>query len=71
MQWLDCRWTEGHVDGWLACFAENPNRPEVTLKPPSALVSLQYNPKDPHTLVGGCYCGQIGGFCSKWVGAVQ
>ncbi|XP_075881781.1 dynein axonemal intermediate chain 2-like isoform X2 [Nelusetta ayraudi] len=38
---------------------ENPNRPEVTLKPPSMLVSLQYNPKDPHTLAGGCYCGKI------------
>ncbi|XP_047460178.1 dynein axonemal intermediate chain 2 isoform X2 [Mugil cephalus] len=38
---------------------ENPNRPETTLKPPSALVCLDYNPKDCHTLVGGCYNGQI------------
>uniref|UniRef100_A0A3Q3XBQ1 Uncharacterized protein n=1 Tax=Mola mola TaxID=94237 RepID=A0A3Q3XBQ1_MOLML len=38
---------------------ENPNRPEMTLKPASALVCLEYNPKDSHTLVGGCYNGQI------------
>uniref|UniRef100_A0A3B4ZGP5 Dynein axonemal intermediate chain 2 n=1 Tax=Stegastes partitus TaxID=144197 RepID=A0A3B4ZGP5_9TELE len=38
---------------------ENPNRPELTLKPASPLVSLDYNPKDPHTLVGGSYNGQI------------
>ncbi|KAM9339741.1 dynein axonemal intermediate chain 2 [Symphorus nematophorus] len=38
---------------------ENPNRPEMTLKPASPLVCLDYNPKDPHTLVGGCYNGQI------------
>ncbi|XP_034722320.1 dynein intermediate chain 2, axonemal-like, partial [Etheostoma cragini] len=39
---------------------ENPNRPEMSLKPPSALVCVEYNPKDPHTLVGGSYNGQIG-----------
>uniref|UniRef100_A0A7N6FGR4 Dynein, axonemal, intermediate chain 2b n=2 Tax=Anabas testudineus TaxID=64144 RepID=A0A7N6FGR4_ANATE len=38
---------------------ENPNRPEMTLKPASPLVCLDYNPKDPHTLVGGSYNGQI------------
>ncbi|XP_074543645.1 dynein axonemal intermediate chain 2-like [Halichoeres trimaculatus] len=38
---------------------ENPNRPEMTLKPASLLVCLDYNPKDPHTLVGGSYNGQI------------
>uniref|UniRef100_A0A3Q2ZT59 Dynein axonemal intermediate chain 2 n=1 Tax=Kryptolebias marmoratus TaxID=37003 RepID=A0A3Q2ZT59_KRYMA len=38
---------------------ENPNHPEVTLKPASLLVCLDYNPKDSHTLVGGCYNGQI------------
>lgn len=39
---------------------ENPNRPELTLKPPSPLVTLEYNPKDSHVLLGGCYNGQIG-----------
>uniref|UniRef100_A0A8C9XEF2 Dynein, axonemal, intermediate chain 2b n=2 Tax=Sander lucioperca TaxID=283035 RepID=A0A8C9XEF2_SANLU len=38
---------------------ENPNRPELTLKPASPLVCLEYNPKDSHTLVGGAYNGQI------------
>ncbi|XP_061149638.1 dynein axonemal intermediate chain 2 [Syngnathus typhle] len=38
---------------------ENPNKPELTLKPASPLVCLDYNPKDPHTLVGGSYNGQI------------
>ncbi|KAG9473519.1 hypothetical protein GDO78_004035 [Eleutherodactylus coqui] len=38
---------------------ENPNKPELTLKSASPLVSLEYNPKDSHILVGGCYNGQI------------
>ncbi|XP_029022455.1 dynein axonemal intermediate chain 2 [Betta splendens] len=38
---------------------EYPKRPEMTLKPISSLVCLDYNPKDPHTLVGGSYSGQI------------
>ncbi|XP_041664047.1 dynein intermediate chain 2, axonemal [Cheilinus undulatus] len=38
---------------------ENPNKPETTLRPPSALVCVDYNPKDPHTLLGGAYNGQI------------
>ncbi|XP_034017289.1 dynein intermediate chain 2, axonemal [Thalassophryne amazonica] len=38
---------------------ENPNRPDLTLKSRSLLVCLDYNPKDSHTLVAGCYNGQI------------
>ncbi|MFT7802477.1 dynein intermediate chain 2, axonemal-like [Arapaima gigas] len=38
---------------------ENPNRPDLTLKPVSPLVSLEYNPKDSHILLGGSYNGQI------------
>ncbi|XP_069511224.1 dynein axonemal intermediate chain 2 isoform X2 [Ambystoma mexicanum] len=38
---------------------ENPNKPELTLKPVSPLVCLEYNPKDSHILAGGCYNGQI------------
>ncbi|PVD38122.1 hypothetical protein C0Q70_00733 [Pomacea canaliculata] len=38
---------------------ENPNKPEITLKPVSPLVCLEYNPKDSHILLGGCYNGQI------------
>lgn len=39
---------------------ENPNKPEMVLKPVSPLVCLEYNPKDSHILLGGCYNGQIG-----------
>ncbi|NXW09589.1 DNAI2 protein, partial [Fregetta grallaria] len=38
---------------------ENPNKPELVLKPSSPLVILEYNPKDSHVLVGGCYNGQM------------
>ncbi|TRY65031.1 hypothetical protein DNTS_015571, partial [Danionella cerebrum] len=38
---------------------ENPNKPEMTLKPICPLVCLEYNPKDSHILVGGSYNGQI------------
>ena len=41
-------------------FTENPNKPEYALKPVSPIVTLEYNPKDAHILVGGCYNGQIG-----------
>uniref|UniRef100_A0A8C0FKW8 Dynein intermediate chain 2, axonemal n=1 Tax=Bubo bubo TaxID=30461 RepID=A0A8C0FKW8_BUBBB len=40
-------------------LAENPNKPELVLKPSSPLVCLEYNPKDSHVLVGGCYNGQL------------
>ena len=36
---------------------ENPNQPDQTLIPNSPLVSIKYNPKDPHILVGGSYNG--------------
>lgn len=38
---------------------ENPNKPEMVLKPSSPLVCVEYNPKDSHVLLGGCYNGQI------------
>ena len=37
----------------------NPNNPEMELHPSSALCCLEYNPKDPHLLVGGSYNGLI------------
>ena len=40
-------------------FPENPNKPEMTLKPVSPLVCLEYNPKDSYILMGGQYNGQI------------
>ncbi|NXY87887.1 DNAI2 protein, partial [Alcedo cyanopectus] len=38
---------------------ENPNKPELVIKPSSPLVCLEYNPKDSHMLLGGCYNGQM------------
>ncbi|KFQ27563.1 Dynein intermediate chain 2, axonemal, partial [Mesitornis unicolor] len=38
---------------------EIPNKPELVLKPSSPIVSLEYNPKDSHVLLGGCYNGQM------------
>ncbi|NWH68942.1 DNAI2 protein, partial [Geococcyx californianus] len=38
---------------------EKPGKQELVLKPPSPLVTLKYNPKDPHLLLGGCYNGQM------------
>ncbi|TRY68817.1 hypothetical protein TCAL_12894, partial [Tigriopus californicus] len=37
---------------------EDPTEPELTLNLPSCLVSVEYNPKDPNILAGGCYNGQ-------------
>jgi dynein intermediate chain 2 len=44
---------------------ENPNKPEQVLKPASPLLCLEYNPKDPHLLVGGCYNGQLALFDTR------
>ncbi|NXQ29279.1 DNAI2 protein, partial [Alaudala cheleensis] len=38
---------------------EKPYTPELTLKPSSPVVTLEYNSKDWHHLLGGCYNGQI------------
>jgi dynein intermediate chain 2 len=37
----------------------HPNEPEQELTTSSALCCLQYNPRDPHLLVGGCYNGLV------------
>eukprot|EP00041_Stephanoeca_diplocostata_P018513 m.387773 g.387773 ORF g.387773 m.387773 type:complete len:650 (+) comp21037_c0_seq1:201-2150(+) len=38
---------------------ERPTAPETTLSPSSPLVSIEYNPKDAHCLLGGQYNGQL------------
>ncbi|RXN02170.1 Kinesin-like protein KIF19 [Acipenser ruthenus] len=47
------------IDTPYVTTTENPDKPEMTLKPVSPLVCLEYNPKDSHILIGGCYNGQI------------
>ncbi|KDR14924.1 dynein intermediate chain 3, ciliary isoform X2 [Zootermopsis nevadensis] len=38
---------------------ENPNKPQLTLKPAVPIVCLEYNPKDPNCLVSGMFSGQV------------
>lgn len=45
---------------YSSLLAESSNKPEFILKPSSPLVTLEYNPKDSHVLLGGCYNGQMG-----------
>ena len=54
-----------HFDSCLICTTENPNKPELALKPSSPMLCLEYNPKDPHTLAGGCYNGQLALFDTR------
>lgn len=37
----------------------NPNYPELELTPSSPLCCIEYNPKDPHIMIGGCYNGLL------------
>lgn len=43
----------------------NPNTPDFELVPSSPLCCLEYNPKDPHILVGGSYNGLISMFDTR------
>jgi len=43
----------------------NPNTPEMALVPPSPLCCLEFNPKDPHLLVGGSYNGLVSSFDTR------
>ncbi|XP_059478462.1 dynein intermediate chain 3, ciliary [Neocloeon triangulifer] len=38
---------------------EKPNQPDLTFRPPSAIVCLEYNQKDPNVLVSGFYDGRV------------
>lgn len=38
---------------------ENPNAPLLALDPPSSCLCLEYNQKDPTSLVGGLFSGQV------------
>lgn len=37
----------------------------LTLKPPSPIICLEYNPKDPSTLISGMYSGQVGAWDTR------
>uniref|UniRef100_A0A0V0J856 Dynein intermediate chain 3, ciliary n=1 Tax=Schistocephalus solidus TaxID=70667 RepID=A0A0V0J856_SCHSO len=57
--------TDFQVDGPDVCIdsyiwdVANTNTPDMVMKPSSPLVSIEFNPKDTHTLIGGCYNGQL------------
>lgn len=40
-------------------FLENPNIPLLVFKPPIPMVNLEYNQKDPNSLVSGMTTGQV------------
>ncbi|XP_055703785.1 dynein intermediate chain 3, ciliary-like [Phlebotomus papatasi] len=44
---------------------ENPNAPLQTFEPPSAIVCLEYNQKDPSSLVSGMFSGQVAGWDTR------
>ena len=58
MQFQDPRQATAGMDSYI-WDVNNPNTPEVKLTPPSPLCCLEYNPKDPHLLVGGSYNGLV------------
>ena len=58
MQFQDYRQQGTNMDSYI-WDVNNPNTPEISLTPPSPLCCLEYNPKDPHLLVGGSYNGLV------------
>ena len=44
----------------FSTLVANPNTPETVLKSSSPMLCIEYNPKDPHLLIGGYYNGQLG-----------
>ncbi|XP_055692892.1 dynein intermediate chain 3, ciliary-like [Lutzomyia longipalpis] len=44
---------------------ENPNAPLQTFEPPSAIICLEYNQKDPSSLVSGMFSGQVAGWDTR------
>ena len=38
---------------------ENPNKPEIILKPNSSLNTVEFNPKDSNQVLAGCLNGQV------------
>ncbi|CAF0762156.1 unnamed protein product [Didymodactylos carnosus] len=49
---------DSYIDSYIWDI-ENPTKPDLFLKPISPLVCVEFNPKDTHQLVGGCYNGQV------------
>lgn len=48
-----------HLRVMSSYWTENPNTPLLTLQPPSPSICLEYNQKDPTTLISGLLSGQV------------
>lgn len=48
-----------HYIIFIPMFLENPNRPLLVMKPPSPAICLEYNQKDPNSLVSGHINGKV------------
>ena len=64
MQFQDARMEQAQEFSYI-WDVNNPNTPELQLTPASPLCSLEYNPKDPHFLVGGSYNGLVSCFDTR------
>jgi len=64
MQFQDRRMEQMSINSYI-WDVNNPNTPEMSLTPASPLCCLEYNPKDPHLLVGGSYNGLISYFDTR------
>lgn len=49
----------------LCVLTENPNSPLLSLKSTSSSVCLEYNPKDPTSLISGMSSGQVSAFDTR------
>jgi len=64
MQFQDRRMEQMSINSYI-WDVNNPNTPEMSVTPASPLCCLEYNPKDPHLLVGGSYNGLISYFDTR------
>jgi len=64
MQFQDRRMEQVSANSYIWDI-QNPNTPESTLTPASPFCCLEYNPKDPHLLVGGSYNGLVSYFDTR------
>mmetsp|Transcript_27229 Transcript_27229/g.69188 ORF Transcript_27229/g.69188 Transcript_27229/m.69188 type:complete len:565 (-) Transcript_27229:474-2168(-) len=64
MQFQDYRMEQMSLNSYI-WDVNNPNTPETALTPASPLCCLEYNPKDPHLLVGGSYNGLVSYFDTR------
>lgn len=58
-----------HADDFKQSYLweiENPNAPLLALEPPSSCLCLEYNQKDPTSLVAGLFSGQVAAWDTRY-----